>query len=116
MRSLQSQKGYTLEISDYVFHALRTNLPWKNDQAIRKVYWYPAIKRAELDKRSVYQTRHIFASLALSSGENFMWVSKRLGHDKPTTTLRFYGRYINQVDSQCGLKLESIMQNQNGAR
>ncbi len=104
--ALASQTGYTKNVSEYIFHDPRKNQPWKNDQAIRKIFWYPALAKAGVSKRSAYETRHTFASIALSAGENFMWVCQQMGHDKPSTTLKSYGRYIHDVDSGAGMKLE----------
>lgn len=42
--------------------------------------WKPALKRAGVRARALYQTRHTFATLALSSGEAIGWVAEMLGH------------------------------------
>ncbi|WP_144391757.1 site-specific integrase [Pleionea sediminis] len=103
--ALLNQERFTRNICDYIFHDPRHGRPWKNDEAIRKVFWYPALERAGIEKRNVYQTRHTYASLALSAGENLMWVSKQMGHDKPSTTLKSYARWISSMDSNAGSKL-----------
>lgn len=44
--------------------------------------------------RPIYNTRHSFASLMLSKGENIMWVSWMLGHKSTQITLNFYSKYL----------------------
>jgi len=43
--ALLSQQTYTSKIGEIVFHDSRTGEPWKNDQAIRKIVWLPALKK-----------------------------------------------------------------------
>ncbi|MCW9016106.1 MAG: site-specific integrase, partial [Kangiellaceae bacterium] len=108
MEAIKSQEDFTKSQSEYVFHDPRKNEPWKNDQAIRKVFWYPALEKAGIAKRCIYETRHTFASLAISAGENILWVSQQMGHDQVSTTLRTYARYIDEADSLSGQKLEKL--------
>ncbi len=44
--------------------------------------------------RSIYQTRHTFASLKLSYGERLEWVSFMLRHKNPSITLTKYYKYL----------------------
>ena len=44
--ALINQIGYTGNRNKIVFHDSPTNLPRKNDQAIRKVIWQPALIKA----------------------------------------------------------------------
>ena len=43
---------------------------------------------------SLHDARHTFATLALSSGKNPVWVSKQLGHSDPAFTLRVYAHAL----------------------
>lgn len=52
--------------------------------------WYPALQRAGLRPRDLYQCRHTFASLMLQAGEDPAWVAQTIGH---TTTKMLYKRY-----------------------
>ncbi|MFC1731881.1 hypothetical protein ACFL6I_16300 [candidate division KSB1 bacterium] len=38
--------------------------------------WIPTLKKADLELRSVKQTRQSFAILALTSGENPLWIAR----------------------------------------
>ena len=45
--------------------------------------------------RRLYDTRHSFASIMLSMGEESMWVSKiMLGHSDLNTTFKYYAKYL----------------------
>jgi integrase len=80
--------------AEIVFHNPRTNQPWHNDQAIRKTVWTPALERANVKYRTPYQTRHTFASMLLSRGENPLWVANQMGHKDWGMIRKVYGRWI----------------------
>ncbi len=61
---------------------------------LRNKVWYPAIQGAKLRKRTMYQTRHTFASLMLSHGEDPLWVARMLGHTTLDMIFRHYGKFI----------------------
>jgi integrase len=52
------------------------------------------LKRAKVGHFRVYDCRHTYASLLLSSNAALVYVSKQLGHASPATTLRHYARWI----------------------
>ncbi|SFL01860.1 integrase [Nitrosomonas aestuarii] len=94
--ALLNQQALTGKHNEIVFHDSRTNQPWKDDQAIRKIVWTPALKRADIKYRNPYQTRHTFASMLLSRGENPMWVAQQMGHKDWSMIIKVYGRWIPQ--------------------
>lgn len=56
--------------------------------------WRKALKKAGLRHRPSYQLRHTWASMALSAGEDPLWVSKMLGHSNAAITFKHYARFI----------------------
>ena len=50
----------------------------------------------------MYQTRHTFATLALSSGEALDWVSKMLGHRTTQMVIRHYHKYVPNLTRRDG--------------
>ena len=56
--------------------------------------FHSALERAGLPRFRVYDLRHTFASLLLSSNVPLPYVSQQLGHSKPMVTLKFYTRWI----------------------
>ena len=61
---------------------------------LRNRVWYPTLQEAGLRKRTMYQTRHSFASLMLSHGEDPLWVARMLGHTSLDMIFRHYGKFI----------------------
>lgn len=60
------------------------------------LYWRNILNDLNLDYRSIYQTRHTFASNMLSNGENPLWVSQMLGHKSLDITLQKYSKFIKR--------------------
>jgi integrase len=94
--ALLSQQTYTGKLKETVFHNPRHKNPWKDDQALRKTVWIPALERAGIKYRNPYQTRHTFASTMLSRGEHYMQVAEEMGHKDWGQIRKSYGRYIPQ--------------------
>ncbi|GAA8997714.1 hypothetical protein BTM275_15660 [Helicobacter pylori] len=65
----------------------------KRTQEFQKAF-KALLKALSLKDRKLYTTRHTFASLMLSQGEEAMWVSKTLGHKDLNTTYKTYSHYI----------------------
>jgi integrase len=42
----------------------------------------------------MYDLRHTLASMLLASGAPITYAAAQLGHTKPTTTLRYYARWL----------------------
>lgn len=60
--------------------------------------------------RSMYQTRHTFASLKLSYGERLEWVSYMLRHKDTSVTLRKYFKYIpNRIEKRVIFNLNDMI-------
>ncbi|WP_181227229.1 tyrosine-type recombinase/integrase [Helicobacter pylori] len=71
---------------------------------------FKALLRAlNLKDRKLYTTRHTFASLMLSQGEEAMWVSKTLGHKDLNTTYSTYSHYIPKQDKERAKFLKGIL-------
>ncbi|MCQ2878342.1 site-specific integrase [Helicobacter pylori] len=67
------------------------------------------LKALNLKNRKLYTTRHTFASLMLSQGEEAMWVSKTLGHKDLNTTYKTYSHYIPKQDKERAKFLKGIL-------
>jgi integrase len=66
----------------------------------RRRVWYNALEAAGPDRRPLYQMRHTYATLALAAGARIEWVSRQMGHRDIRTTLRFYARFLPEVDQR----------------
>lgn len=91
--ALLSQLPYSKQ-HERVFLNPSTDKPWKSDQPIRRQVWTPALRALNLPYRNPYQTRHTFASMMLSRGENPMWVAQQMGHKDWGMIRSIYGRWI----------------------
>ncbi|WP_131158231.1 site-specific integrase [Helicobacter pylori] len=67
------------------------------------------LKTLNLKDRKLYTTRHTFASLMLSQGEEPMWVSKTLGHKDLNTTYSTYSHYIPKQAKERAKFLKAIL-------
>ncbi len=82
-----------------------------DSSTLRRNAWLPALKKAGLKIREVKQTRHTFATIALSCGENPLWVAKVMGHRDTDMVSRVYAKYIeNFKGSEDGLSLNKLYQ------
>jgi len=68
-----------------------------DESQLRKVFKW-ILRQAELPHFRVYDLRHTYASRLLSAGVPLLYVSKQLGHRKPTTTLKYYATWIPSED------------------
>ena len=109
-RALTDQKQYTLLQGAKVFHNPVTGKPWTGDQQIRRTSWIPLLKKAEVRYRNPYQTRHTYASMMLSAGEQLAWVSSQMGHSTVLITAQTYARWIQSNDQQGSKALDMFGQ------
>ncbi|WP_231181639.1 site-specific integrase [Helicobacter pylori] len=67
----------------------------KRTQEFQKAF-KALLKALNLKEKKLYITRHTFASLMISRGEDPLWISKTMGHNDLNTTYSNYARYIPQ--------------------
>ncbi|WRF33071.1 site-specific integrase [Helicobacter pylori] len=67
------------------------------------------LKALNLKDRKLYTTRHTFASLMLSQGEEAMWISQTLGHKDLNTTYSTYSHYIPKQDKERAKFLKGVL-------
>ncbi|RON17900.1 site-specific integrase [Pseudomonas brassicacearum] len=102
LEALTAQKVHTYIEGGVIFHDPRYGKPFDGDQAIRKSFWIPTLRKAKVRYRNPYQTRHTYASMMLSAGEHPMWVAKQMGHKDWTMIARVYGRWIPSENDTSG--------------
>jgi len=104
---LKAGRGAPEAGQDYVFTGPAGGL--LNVNALRDRTWYPTLTAAGLRRRTMYQTRHTFASNALAAGEAPSWVAAMLGHTSPEMLFSVYARYIPNRTRRDGSALLSRM-------
>ncbi len=62
--------------------------------SVNEHVWKPALEKAGLEKRRLYETRHTFATLMLDAGELPGWVQKMMGHE---TLQMIHDRYYSYI-------------------
>jgi integrase len=65
-----------------------------HDEARVRKTFKRALGKAKLPAFRLYDLRHTFASLLLAASAPITHVSAQLGHVNPSTTLRYYARWI----------------------
>jgi integrase len=115
VEALERQKPFSLLRRGPIFLNPRTDRPWETDGQIRKTAWQPAVRKAGIRERNPYQTRHTFASLCLTAGEDIAWVARQLGHKSMAMTLKRYARYMDAVENRGGEKFTALL-SQSGHR
>lgn len=98
---LKNQYELTGKYNSYVF-LNKYNQHYYDIKRIRDTHWKRDLKKAGLEYRPIYHTRHTFATLMLSNNEDILWVSNMLGHTDSTMTLSKYSRYIKRDKKKRG--------------
>ena len=81
---------------------------------LRRDAWRPALKRAGIKAREMKQTRHSFATVALSCGENPLWIAKVMGHRNTEMIIKVYGKYIeNAAGTEDGCRFDQVIKGTN---
>lgn len=106
--ALNAQKKHTFLKGKEVFQNPRYGERWSGDQPIRKTAWTPALKKAGVDYRRPYQTRHTYASMMLTADEPLAWVSNQLGHASILITAKIYAKYIKDSHPDAGMKADLL--------
>jgi integrase len=104
LAALKMQQTFGSSNSDWVFHGAKGG-PVNISNITRRVY-YPAIKRAGLVERPLYNLRHCFAVFMLDAGENPGWVAKQMRHTSVEMLWRRYARWWPNVARSDGSRVE----------
>ena len=104
LSALQAQRILTGSAGGRVFYHPVKGKGWETDYQIREVAWKPTLKKAGVRYRNPYQTRHTYASMLLSKGENMLWVAKQMGHRDTEMVIKTYGKWIPQSESKEGYR------------
>jgi len=78
----------------------------------RKNAWSKGLKKAGLEYRPVIQTRHTFATMMISAGENLGWIQKMMGHTSLKMITDKYFSYVPNMTHHDGTKfMEEYVKN-----
>ena len=108
LEALENQKKFTFDKSGHVFLNPISEQRWEGDADVREKVWMPAIAKTTVLYRNPYQTRHTYASMMLSSGEQPAWVAGQMGHNDTTMLARRYGKWMPDAAPDAGLHANQI--------
>jgi integrase len=108
--ALKNQKKiYNLFQGEFFFCSPQGNMV--NTNYLRKNAWKPALEKADLQYREMKQTRHSFATNALSCGENPLWIARVMGHRDTDMIMKVFSNFIEVANGfQDGNNLNSFYQ------
>lgn len=94
----------------FVFLNSNTGEPHKSDFCVRDRFFKTHLKHADVRYRGPNQCRHTFACQLLSTGGvPAEWISQQLGHTNPTTTFKYYAKWITTTGVDMAKKAESLL-------
>ena len=111
-RDLQNERrevmgNYYIE-SDYL-------CTWPNGQVISPNYltktFHSIVSKSTLPRVRLHDLRHSAATNLLEMGFNVAQVAEWLGHESPTTTLKFYSHAIKTSKMEMATALDKVLEN-----
>lgn len=85
----------------FVFYRPRVEKPWTDDQQLRREY-ERLLPQAGVRYRSPYHTRHTFASLCITAGEDKEWLRRYMGHSTVAMLDKHYAHWLEQTAAAIG--------------
>ena len=81
-----------------------------NPDHFREVVWKRALKKAGLDYRPPIQTRHTFATMMLSAGEDIGWVQNMMGYASLQMIFTRYYAWIPKKTRSDGMAFMNLVE------
>ena len=112
LEALRNQRNLT-GASRYIF--LTKDGARMSPDHYREIVWKRALEKAGLEYRPPMQTRHTFATMALSAGEDIGWVQNMLGHSSLQMIFtRYYAWLKTETRKDGAAFIKSIDQKRGG--
>jgi integrase len=77
-------------------------------------HFFPALKKAGVDRIRFHDLRHTYASLLIEQGENIKYIQNQLGHSSPSVTLDLYAHLLKPSNPQAASRLENTIFSESG--
>ncbi len=106
--ALEKQKQHSLLGNAEIFLNPQTGKPWVSDSQFRDVFWVRALRKAGVRYRNPYQTRHTYASMMLTAGEDPTWIAGQMGHKDWGMIRRVYARWLPSINPTAGSKIMAL--------
>jgi integrase len=99
-----------------IFQNPVTNRPFHDERSQRDHYWTPCLRRLGIRHRRAYQTRHSYATNALSAGVNPAYIARQMGHKNAKMLFSVYAKWIDGADrGRERSKMEALLRNEKAA-
>ncbi|KVS11206.1 site-specific integrase [Burkholderia multivorans] len=109
MAALQRQRQFTQMAGGRVFLDPRYNEVWHDEDAFRRTYWEPMLRRLGIRYRRPYNMRHSYATAMLMVGMTPAFCAKQLGHSVEMF-LNTYSKWIDGNQNSLEMaRLESTL-------
>jgi integrase len=96
--ALAVMHGRTGRAGGEIFINPKTQRPFHDERTQRDHYWTPALAALGIRHRRAYQTRHTYATNALSAGVNPSYISRQMGHESARMLFKVYAKWIDGAD------------------
>jgi integrase len=106
-QSLLRQRKFTQMRSRFVFLSPIQWKPFRYTYCI-STYWDQAINASGIRRRTQYQTRHTYASLMLTLGEDVEKISKMMGHENSILFREVYADILEGIKTGFGEKADAF--------
>ncbi|AVS88058.1 hypothetical protein C8238_07210 [Paracidovorax avenae] len=93
-----SQDAADQELGRRIFENPITGRPWHDERSQRDTFWQPALRACGIRRRRAYQTRHTYATTALSAGVNPTYIARQMGHKNAKMLFTVYAKWIDGAD------------------
>jgi len=78
-----------------------------NGRNLVQRHFEPAIATACLPWIRFHDLRHTYASIQIQKGRDVVYISRQLGHSKPSVTIDIYGHLVRQTNPDAAADLEA---------
>ncbi len=86
------------------------------DSSMLKRQFFPALKKAGIERIRFHDLRHTYASLLIDQGENIKYIQNQLGHSSPSVTLDVYAHLLKPSNPQAASRLENTILSASGSK
>ncbi len=87
--ALLGYKNTALSV-EWLFVNEKTRFPYYESNSITRWYFKPLLKSLDIEYKTLYATRHSFATIVVENNLPMTYIQKQLGHKKLSTTMDYY--------------------------
>ncbi|QII84207.1 DUF3596 domain-containing protein [Bordetella hinzii] len=109
LAAINRQAKHTRIAGEYVWLDPRYGTPWTDEQAFRRGFWTPCLKRLGIRYRRPYNMRHTYATMMLMAGMTPAFCARQMGHSIEVF-LRTYAKWLDGAQNDMEMaRLEAAL-------